>query len=312
MKLSRQNLQSTAVHAAEIPGRSGTSRNSTMHRYAQTNVQLFNQLRAEGYSKKDRERVREAYEFAMRLFTGLFLPSGKTFIDHLVGTASILVSLHVPVEVVTAGLIHAAYLHGDFGGARKGITKPKRKQVQDAVGEEVEEYVARYDRTLLDWKTIAVLRDTLAELSPVDRDVLLMRLANELEHNLDLGGLYYARSEKEQKGHQQHMERFAPIMVDMAGKLGFLSLSAEMATVFNNSILAQVPFEPRIRGNHTVAYLIVPKSYRERFGVVFWRNLLHARRFSAEAPNRVRQLYRKVLKLMHNPSGAVSSRPDVN
>ena len=91
-----------------------------MHAYAQTNVQLFNQLQSEGYSKKDRERVREAYEFAMRLFTSLFLPSGKTFIDHLVGTASILASLHMPVEIVAAGLIHAAYLHGDFGGATNG------------------------------------------------------------------------------------------------------------------------------------------------------------------------------------------------
>ena len=36
-----------------------------MHSYAQTNVQLFNQLRSEGYSKQDRERVREAYVFAM-------------------------------------------------------------------------------------------------------------------------------------------------------------------------------------------------------------------------------------------------------
>jgi len=274
--------------------------NPNLHRYAQTNVQLFNQLRSEGYSKKERERAREAYELGMRLFTGLYLPSGKTFIDHLVGTASILASLHVSVELVTAGLIHAAYLHGDFGGIRKRITEAKRKQVRDTVGDEVEDYVARYDRTPLNWETIVVLHDTLAELSPVDRNVLLMRLANELEHNLDLGGLYYVRSEKEQKWHQRHMERFAPIMVDMAGKLGFPSLSAEMARVFNNIILAAVPVEPRIRSNHRVAYLISPKSYRERFWAAFCRNLLHVHRLCSETPGRVIQLYRKVSKLMRN------------
>ena len=80
------------------------SKESAMHAYAQTNVQLFNQLQSEGYSARDRELVRLAYEFAMGLFTGLFLPSGKTFIDHLVGTASILTSLHVPVEVVAASV----------------------------------------------------------------------------------------------------------------------------------------------------------------------------------------------------------------
>jgi len=263
-----------------------------MHPYAQTNVQLFNQLRSEGYSKQERECVRQAYELGMQLFTGLFLPSGKPFIDHLVGTASILASLHVSVELVAAGLIHAAYLHGDFGSIRQGISEAKRKQVKDAVGEEVEEYVARYDRTPLNWETIAVLRDTLAELGPGDRNVLLMRLANELEHNLDLGALYYVRSENEQKGHQRHMERFAAIMVDMAGKLGFPSLATEMATVFNNIILAQVPVEPRIRGNHRVAYLIVPNSYRERFWVVYLRQ---AHRLFSKVLNRAKRLYRNSL-----------------
>src|SRR5262249_55876232 len=145
-----------------------------MHVYAQTNVQLFNQLRSEGYSKKDRERVRETYEFAMRLFTGLFLPSGKTFIDHLVGTASILASFHVSIEIVAAGLIHAAYLHGDFGGAIKGISKAKRKQVRDALGEAIEEYVVKYDQLVWSTPNIRAVHDNLADLQPVDREVLLM------------------------------------------------------------------------------------------------------------------------------------------
>jgi HD domain len=270
-----------------------------MHSYAQTNVQLFNQLRSEGYSKQDRERVREAYEFAMHLFTGLFLPSGKTFIDHLVGTASILASLRMPIEVVTAGLLHAAYLHGDFGGARKAMTETKRKQVKEVVGEQIEEYVARYDRTPLNWKTIAVLRDTVAELGPLDRDVLLMRLANELEHNLDLGPLYYARSEKGQKGHQCHLERFAPIMVDMAGKLGFPSLSAAMATAFNSAISAQCPVEPRVRGNHTTAYFIAPRSYCQRISVLFWRKLSGALR-GFKRLRRTKRLCGRLFKFMQN------------
>jgi (p)ppGpp synthase/HD superfamily hydrolase len=62
----------------------------SMHAYAQTNVQLFTQLRSEGYPETERELARDAYEFSIRLFTGLYLPSGKAFIDHLVGTASIL------------------------------------------------------------------------------------------------------------------------------------------------------------------------------------------------------------------------------
>src|SRR5262245_5491245 len=233
-----------------------------MHSYAQTNVQLFNQLRSEGYSKEDRERVREAYEFAMHLFSALFLPSGKTFIDHLVGTASVLASLHVRVELVIAGLIHAAYLHGNFGGIRRGISKSTRKEIRKAVGDTVEEYVARYERMPWDPRIVPTLRDSIDKLSPFDRDVLLMRLANDFEHNLDLGSLY-------RENWRAYIQRVGPDLVAMADKLGFPSLSAEMASVFTNVALTPTPMEPRIRTFEPDAYLIAPKSYRQRLWVVF-------------------------------------------
>lgn len=269
-----------------------------MHPYAQTIIQLFNQLRSEGYSKTDREYVRDVYEFAMRLFSSLFLPSGKTFMDHLVGTASILASLHVPVNVVAAGLIHAAYLHGDFGVARRGISETKRKQVRDVVGEEVEEYVARYDRLLWQPERISFVRNAVEGMDRIDRHVLLMRLANELEHHLDLGPLYYDRAEQEQKWRQRYVEIYGPMMMAMAEKLGFPSLSAEMTTLFGNIMSAQVPIESRVRSNQHVAYLVVPKSYRERFWVASYRRLLHAHLWCSEILSRVNRLYRKASKVV--------------
>jgi hypothetical protein len=41
-----------------------------MYCYAQTNVQLFNQLRSDGYPGTDLELVRDAYELAMLLSPG--------------------------------------------------------------------------------------------------------------------------------------------------------------------------------------------------------------------------------------------------
>ncbi len=61
-----------------------------MRSYDQTNIQLFNQLRHAGYSQMELKLVRDAYELAMDLFTGRFQPSGKSFMAHVVGTASIL------------------------------------------------------------------------------------------------------------------------------------------------------------------------------------------------------------------------------
>ncbi len=89
-----------------------------MHSYAQTNIQLFNQLRQDGYSDADLILVRNAYELAMVLFTGRFQPSGKSFIAHVVGTASILAWLRLPAPVVAAGLLHNVYENGDFGDGR--------------------------------------------------------------------------------------------------------------------------------------------------------------------------------------------------
>ena len=61
--------------------------------YAQSNLQLFNQLIANGYSESELVCVVNAYKLIMNLFTGIFRSSGKTFLAHLIGTASVLVNL---------------------------------------------------------------------------------------------------------------------------------------------------------------------------------------------------------------------------
>ncbi len=60
-----------------------------MH-YAQTNIQLYEQLLAARWSAADIVPARAAYELAMRIFAGHFRPSHKPFLAHLVGVASIL------------------------------------------------------------------------------------------------------------------------------------------------------------------------------------------------------------------------------
>lgn len=263
--------------------------------YVQTNVQLYNQLQREGYSKDDRQRIFEAYEFGMLIFSGLILPSGKPFIDHLVGTASVLVSLRVPIELAAAGLIHAAYLHGDFGAFRAGATKRNRKQVRRAVGEETEAYVIAYHRLLWTSKQILALHDGVDALNSVERDVLLMRLANELEHHLDFGALYFTRNERERKGHQRHMGRHGPLMVTMAEKLGHPRLAAEMRATFNSVVDhdgTRIPFNESRR---MVAYLVPPKSYRLRLWISLFRDpcsyvLTEGRRVSFKYARLVKQL----------------------
>lgn len=233
-----------------------------MHSYAQTNLQLFNQLRHDGYSNTERICILNGYKLAMCLFTGCFRPSGKTFIAHLVGTASILSSLHVPASVVAAGLIHAAYANGNFGYGGKGISNAKREQLRCGVGKEIEEYVARY--TALQWneQTIPAIVDRFDTLTAIDRDVLLIRLANELEEYLDLGLLYCGDIK-----HQQYTNHNSHLMVKMAEKLGFPTLAVELERMLQETASAEIPLELRNQSTQNSSFFIAPNSYQRRLSV---------------------------------------------
>jgi hypothetical protein len=249
-----------------------------MQNYAQTNVQLFNQLRSHGYSDTDRCFIRDLYRFATAIFSGIYLPSGKPLLDHLVGTASILASLRVPIEIVAAGLLHAAYLHGDFGTVTKGMSGAKRTQLRSIAGDQVEQYIARYDRTFLRSRDLSSIQESLDGLDRIGRDIILLRLANELEHRLDLGGLYSAADEKEQRGHQRYIESRRLQLVMLAERLGFRTLAAELDATLGSLAAVQLPLWPYIRSAHHEAFLIAPRSCRERLPVRWFRHGANLRR----------------------------------
>ena len=255
--------------------------------YAQTNIQLFNQLQCDGYSNAELVCIRNAYELAMRLFTGRFQASGKTFIAHVVGTASILSGLHLPAEVVAACLIHNVYARGDFGYGRKGISEAKRKQVRYAVGQEVEEYAYRFATLKWNSQTIPVIRDTLYALDPIDRKVVLMNLTNKLEHHLDLGILYYEDIETR----LQYIERNGHTMVEIAEELGFPTLAADLEEVFRETAFAEIPGELRNQTGRDRSFVIAPKSYRGRLSIAFYEKLDRGPRYlRRQLANRLHRL----------------------
>src|ERR1700683_546845 len=184
---------------------------------AQTVIQLFIQLQKSAYTDDQLVTVRRAYELAMRLFTGSYSGSGKTTISHLVGTASILEKLSAPVPIVVAGLLHSAYMTGDFGTGKAAITDAKRERIKSAVGAEAEEYVFRFAH--LRWwpKDLAPILASMDSLGAVDREVLLIRLADDLDRYSDLGALYMYRDTSEAR---QFIIQYRETKVAVAHKLG--------------------------------------------------------------------------------------------
>jgi (p)ppGpp synthase/HD superfamily hydrolase len=258
--------------------------------YAQTNLQLYGQLRRAGYSDEQLRLVRSGYDLALNLSTAAFRGSGKPLLAHLVGTASILASINQSVAVVTAGLLHAAYALGDFGDGRRGVTEAKRERLREAVGREVEDLVARY--TAFDWnkKTIPSIRERVDSLTPSDRDILVIRLANELEDHLDCGVLYCGNGEARREFIRSPLNQ----SVDMARKLGLPELAAELDRAFTETLGAEL--SPTLRYPRDYTFVQPPASHRPRLKVA-------ARHFLDRRPRLARAIHPLALLVSRVGSG---------
>lgn len=238
-----------------------------MRDYAQTNLQLYAQLRRMATPEEELALVRAGYDLAMRLCPASFRGSGKPLLAHLVGTASILASVRQPVRVVTAGLLHAAYVFGDFGDGHSGLSDSRRERVRLAVGPEIEELVARY--TGFDWNknTIPRIRERVDQLTAIERDVLVIRLANELEDHLDFGVLYCGNGERRRDYIRSPLNQ----SVDMARRLGFTELASELDAAFTDTLSATLP--PALRNGHDYTFVQPPASHSPRFKIAVGRFL---------------------------------------
>lgn len=144
-------------------------------RPAQTNLDLYEQAIAREYPRSERERLADAYLFALRQVFPLARGSGKPFICHLVGVASLVLASGCPPDWVIAALLHALYQRRiPF---QHGLSPEERRAVVSSrFGADVDDLVYRYT----DFETVDLVQLAPEELS--DRsDVTTVRLADELE-----------------------------------------------------------------------------------------------------------------------------------
>lgn len=233
-----------------------------MHRFPQTNLQLYAQLVDLGYSEADLATVARSYELSMALFPGTYRASGKPFLAHLVGTAGIIATLRARAPVVATGLLHAAYTHGEFGNGWLGVSNAKRARVRAAVGPEIEDLVARY--TALRWApaTIPAIRARLDAMTGLERDVLLVRLANELEDHLDLGILYPGDVPRRLR----FMREDLPAAVEMAERLGYPELAESLTAAFDQ--IERTAISPALQRTEAESFRLPFASHRLRLRVV--------------------------------------------
>lgn len=235
------------------------------HTYAQTIICLYNQLREEGYSNDDILFIRKTYDLAKLLFSGRFQISGKEFLSHCIGTASILTSLRLPTQLIAAALIHNAYVQGDFGNRKKFITKARRKYIRKVLNNEVEESVALFAKTRWDRQNILKVRERINDLSHFERNVVLLHTADNIEHLLDLDFLHYTDIEKE-----RYISNI-DLLEEITLTLGLPELSKKFKELINESVSYKFPMG--LIKHNKASYVIVPRSYKKRILVLLIERL---------------------------------------
>ena len=227
------------------------------HGFAQTSVQLFNQMRSARYPNRDLEGVRAGYEAASVLFAGRFRPSGKTFLAHLVGTASVLAAYGAHAPLVTAGLLHASYTRGGFPGESGRDYDAQRRWLRSRVGTLAEAIVHEYRRLDPSWINHLVEND-IDRMPVTVAHAIVLKIANLIEERLDHQFAYYASVELDQQGVAEHLAQWGTIYDQVAAPLHareMLSAALDLATR-----VEQTGFPPELRSSRTQDFVVDPTS----------------------------------------------------
>ncbi|MGH2867393.1 MAG: DUF6817 domain-containing protein [Solirubrobacteraceae bacterium] len=232
-------------------------------RVAQTNVQLYNELRARGLVLDELVLVRRAYELLATLYPGYYQADGKPFVAHGVGVASILGQLGQPSEIVAVGLLHNVYGNADFGDGRgPAATRARRRLVRDQVGARIEELLLRFAELRVQGRGAGATRAGVGALDDTERRLLVVDLADYLEKYVDLGVLYYGENDWV----IDTGRRIGSQLTRLAEELGEPRLAAALRAGLADAAAQadDVPFELRSSDGRRYLKLVVPRSCRRR------------------------------------------------
>ncbi|RFC36390.1 MAG: Glycosyltransferase, GT2 family [Candidatus Nitrotoga sp. LAW] len=201
---------------ANIPPRPDWNTAMRKEELQQTRSGLLDMAMERGYQPDEIALLGNAYFIAQALVTGGYRSCGRPFINHLSGTASVLLRYDFRIEVVVAGLLHAAYSHCP--------AHPEGKQaasddVCNKLGGErnmVERLVRGYTlRGIRSSKHQAVVMD-VGRFTVFEAEVEMIALANEID--------MYLSGETRYSAHRN--DEMTPVQLDIADKIcGIIGVS---------------------------------------------------------------------------------------
>lgn len=172
----------------------------------QAGAQLLDLAAARGYAAADLTLLSRGCQLAAKLANGGFRPCARPFVQHLIGTAGVLVRYDFCAEVVLEGLLHAAYTHRSVPaisvqGMLAGLLPSVERRVR--------EYTRRAGRTLQP-----------AAASPIrDVEIAAIEAANEIDMRLSGEYAYSGRPAEVESGQAARLVR----ILEMLGVRGMAS-----------------------------------------------------------------------------------------
>jgi GT2 family glycosyltransferase len=150
----------------------------------QTRSDLLDLAQERGYRARDLAIIADAYHLAHVLTAGGYRPCGRPFVNHLVGTASVLVRYDFSVEIVAAALMHSAYTHSHPHPDGPEAAVAALALMLGGEGSPIERAVREYTRRESAW-TVPPAADTdtdsVSQLPVLEAQILAIAAANEID-----------------------------------------------------------------------------------------------------------------------------------
>lgn len=185
----------------------------------------MNQAHEAGLSEDELIELKDAFQLAQAMSHGFYRASGVPLLNHLVSTASIVLSEKNQAGTVIPALLHAVYvLHRfDDSSASRNLEK-RRTELRERLGSQMESLLWQYQQ--MGWYRVDTVRnylENLPELDDTTRSLLLLRLANELDDHL-----YQAMDYAELRTQERKTQEFLELCGKLAEGLAFTTIAEEL------------------------------------------------------------------------------------
>jgi glycosyltransferase involved in cell wall biosynthesis len=161
----------------------------------QTRSHLLDLAVERGYEPQEVAWLASCYQVALALTDGGYRPCGRPFINHLAGTASVLIRYDFRTEIVGAGLLHAAYTHCPPHQAGPRASADFVCAALGGKGNELEKRVRAYTKRASDRGALSLQHTSPGTISLADAEIIAIAAANEVDMHLSGEFRYSGRTD---------------------------------------------------------------------------------------------------------------------